>query len=107
MEDSGNPPSEVNELIQNAVERLECNEFEGALNLTSKALAVEPCSVKAIVLQGRIRAGMGEFQLALKEFELAIEIDQSDTSAHYDQGMSHFELEDMGQAIASFSRAIA
>ena len=106
MAGSEKTPSEFDEIIQRGEGHIECGDFESALDLNAKVLAIEPNSVKGIVQRGRIQAGLEKHELALKDYDRAISIDSSDAAAHHGKGVSLFKLNRLDHALASLSTAI-
>ena len=66
----------------------------------------EPVDANGFHDRGNRQSRIGSYELAIADYNKAIEIDPGFAEAHYDRGCSFYEMARYGEAIADLTRAI-
>jgi tetratricopeptide (TPR) repeat protein len=80
--------------------------FEDAIEALSRALALAPNDVGARAGRGRARSALGEYALALEDFDAAVRVEDA-PGHHAGRATALAMLGRMGEAVDATSRAIA
>jgi tetratricopeptide (TPR) repeat protein len=100
-------PRHVQALTFLGVIALQSNETDLALDLTSRAIAVDPASAAAYVIQGHALVGKLRHAEAELSYARALRLKPDMADVHFQRGLVLSELTRYADALASYDRAIA
>lgn len=85
---------------------VEAGRYADATEAAEKALAVAPRSSAAYLLRGRAEAGIGNFNMALKSYARAVELNPVDAAALLNLALVQEKLFEYRDAAATFEKGI-
>ena len=80
--------------------------FNGAIQLYSEALEINPNFAEAYTNRGNAYGKLRQYKPAIQDFNKSIEINPNFDRAYYNRGLVHDELGQKEQAIQDYSKAI-
>ena len=95
-------PLALQDRFNRAVERINREDFEGALADVEEIRAAEPRCPEAWLYRGRIKRSQGELEAALADVEQALVVEPELLEAHNDRGVLLHELKRLDEALRAF-----
>ena len=99
-------PVALPSLLLESRRSLELKRYDRVLDLTLKAVKFDPGVIEPYCLAAEAYINMGEFEKAGEKLESALVLDSTSTEANYLRGIIYEELNDIDEAIRSFTRAL-
>ena len=81
-------------------------DFNGARNLCTKAIELNPDNATAYSIRGAIYYRLNDFNSAVADFNKAAALNPNDYRNFYNRGLAHVKLNDLRKAVEDFSGAI-
>ncbi|PWW82627.1 hypothetical protein CR164_02420 [Prosthecochloris marina] len=95
------------ELNTSAMEKLENEDFDGALDDLNKAIEQDPEYAEAYLNRGYVYISTGELLKVLENFDKAILLDSEYVEAYYNRGIIYSYFEEYDKSMADFNKVIA
>ena len=95
----------VNKLKANAL--MGSGDLQGALDVFSQAIALNPSDALSYLSRGIALSSMGNNQQAVEDFNAALGLNPNDAAAYHNRGIAFAALGDYAQAIADYDAALA
>jgi lipoprotein NlpI len=92
------------DLLLQARSELEQGHKDKAMELASKALALDPRYVPAYLFRGALKGALGRHAEAVTEFTQALSFDPRFADAYHLRGAEHFKLGHIAESIADFDK---
>jgi tetratricopeptide (TPR) repeat protein len=89
-----------------AASKLRLNDYQGALDKIGPAIRLCPDSARYLGIRGRALFGLGKTDLAMKDFDKAIAMNQNSLDAYLGRGMAHYLKNKHSEACADLSKVI-
>ena len=97
----------VSEMMAEARLQYKHGQFAQAKDICTQIIARDPAYVQSLNLLGVIAQASGDHKRAIKYFEKAVALDESDAACHYNIGLSCQELGRRADGIEHFKAAIS
>lgn len=104
--EEGNAAGDLAMLLDRALTRKSSGDFDGAIELYTQAIAVDPRSFVAYFNRGLLRSTRGDIDGAIADYEAAIQIDPTFYVVHYNLGILRYGKKDFEGAIVAYSDAL-
>ncbi len=91
---------------QQANQRWEEGDYEGAIEVYSQAIPLEPNDADAYNGRGFARYGLKDYQGAIEDYNEAIPLEPNDADAYNGRGFARYGLKDYQGAIEDYNEAI-
>ena len=100
-------PNSLQFILELGFDKIESEDFEGAIKEFTKALENDPNSGNAYFGRGIAKYSLEDYEGAIEDFSESIAINQNDADSYFMRGFAKYDLEDFEGAIADFSKVIA
>ncbi|BAY20276.1 TPR repeat-containing protein [Calothrix sp. NIES-2100] len=86
--------------LKRGIERLEKEDYQGAIDEFNKVLEIEPKNIYAYVGRGAAKMYLKQYQSAKSDFDTALEITPDISLAYYFRGITNYVLQDKPAAMS-------
>jgi tetratricopeptide (TPR) repeat protein len=104
--DSSRELEQARSLISEAAEQIALTNYDEAIVLCNKAIAVSPNYPNAYNQRGIIYGLKGQFEKAIADYSIAIKLNPYNSLLYYNRGNAQYKENDFDSAIENFSKAI-
>lgn len=98
--------SRVEALLNEAVKRIESDDYKGAIEICNQVLQIETNNSVAYGLRGIALMRLKNYQQAIKDFDRAINIRPDSGYTYYFRGLAYLNLENYKLAVADLNQAL-
>lgn len=96
----------LNTIYQEAVKEAESKNYEKAISLYSKYLAIRNMHEEVFFERGNVYYDMGKFENAIADYQTSAKLGNKNPDVYYNMGMSYLNLTDYKNALASQEKVI-
>jgi tetratricopeptide (TPR) repeat protein len=104
--DTSRELEQARSLISEAAEQGALKNYDEAISLCNRAIAVSPNYPNAYNQRGIIYGLKGQFDKALADYAMAIKLNPYNSLLYYNRGIAYYRKNDFDSAIESFNKAI-
>ncbi|MBD2354768.1 hypothetical protein H6G41_09015 [Tolypothrix sp. FACHB-123] len=102
---NSNTEKNADAYLQRGIERLEKEDYQGAIDEFNSLLQVEPNNIYAYVGRGAAKMYLKQYQSAKSDFDSALGITPNISLAYYFRGFTNYALQDKAAALADLRKA--
>ena len=92
--------------VAQAVRLAERGSTAEAIQVLDEVVTKDPLNIKALILRGRLRESLGQFEAATADYDRWVELAKEDSAAWQQRGTARFKGGDARGSIEDFDRAI-
>jgi tetratricopeptide (TPR) repeat protein len=102
---NSNAENNTEAYLQRGIERLEKEDYQGAIDEFNQLLKIEPKNIFAYVGRGAAKMYLKQYQSAKSDFDTALEITPDISLAYYFRGFTNYALQDKPAALSDLRKA--
>ena len=99
-------PAQPASSVAQATRLVEQGSTAKAIQVLDEVVAKDPSNIKALILRGRVRESLGQFEAATADYDRWVELAKEDSAAWQQRGTARFKGGDARGSIEDFDRAI-
>lgn len=96
----------VEDLLKQATKASAEGRIDEAIRLAGAAIKVDPQSVAALMLRGRLQAEARQFAAAVRDYDTVLKLDPDAVDVLYWRGRAHFCAGKVAESVADFDRYV-
>lgn len=93
-------------IFQQGIDKLSAKDYQGAIELFTKALEANPKDAEAYYNRGVAYAQLKQYEKAIADYSKVLELNPEDVEAYDNRAIARAELEDYAGAIADYTQVL-